>query len=193
MRIYQALSWALRQSAAGGATATATITASVALVFATAGCADRSAVSGDANAALADTLKSVISVAYDFSRPGVVERMKALYDANGSTVSASEGAVVASLDSIRNGLDSFWDRAGKNMIDPVWTWGPVMVRRLGNDAAVLTGKWSIPHIAPNNMPHVLEGAWTAVFVKTENGWKITHEHLSAPPAARATTADTLAS
>jgi ketosteroid isomerase-like protein len=55
------------------------------------------------------------------------------------------------------------------------------VDRLGPDAAVLTATWSIPHIAPTGHPHVIQGAWTAIFRRLEGKWMIVVEHLSAPP------------
>src|ERR1043166_7083402 len=50
---------------------------------------------GRNDAALADTLKARIAEAYDFSRPGVAERMEALYPDTGRVISASGGAIPA--------------------------------------------------------------------------------------------------
>jgi ketosteroid isomerase-like protein len=133
------------------------------------------------DAALADTLKAKIENAYDFSRPGVVERMTALYPDTGQVISASGGQVTASVDSLRAGIADFWRNVGTNMENPKWEWGKVYVERLSPDAAVLTATWSIPHIAPNDNPHVIRGAWTAVFRRIGGDWKIVVEHLSAPP------------
>jgi len=140
--------------------------------------ASRSAAS---DAALADTLKARIEAAYDFSRPGVVERMNALYPDTGRVISASGGQLTVSPDSIRAGIADFWRNVGQNMRDPKWQWGDVYVERLSDDAAVLTGTWSIPHIAPTGRPHVIRGAWTAVFRRIGGKWLITTEHLSVPP------------
>ena len=133
------------------------------------------------DAALADTLKARIEQAYDFSRPGVVERMNALYPDSGRVVSASGGQFTVSGDSLRAGILTFWETAGKNMRDPKWVWGDVDVERLGPDAAVLTATWSIPHIAPTGRPHTIRGAWTAVFRRINAKWMIVAEHLSTPP------------
>jgi ketosteroid isomerase-like protein len=129
--------------------------------------------------ALADTLKQLIEDAYDFSRPGVVERMTSLYVADGPLVSASGGAIITSRDSVTEGIRRFWDNVGRNMQNPVWKWESAFAEPLGDDAATFTGAWSIPHIAPNGQPHVIAGAWTAVFRRTREGWRIVHEHLSA--------------
>lgn len=134
-----------------------------------------------ADSALADTLKARIQEAYDFTRPGAAERMMALYPDTGRVISASGGQVTASGDSLRAGIADFWRDAGQNMRDPRWEWGEVFVDRLGGDAAVLTATWSIPHIAPTGRPHVIRGAWTAVFRRIEEKWMIVAEHLSVPP------------
>lgn len=131
--------------------------------------------------ALADTLARLIAEAYDFSRPDVVERMTALYADTGRVVSASGGQVITSADSLRRGIASFWRNVGQNMRDPRWVWGDIHVDRLGENAASLTATWSIPHIAPNDQPHVIQGAWTAVFTRIDGRWKIVQEHLSVPP------------
>ena len=130
------------------------------------------------DAALADTLKARIEQAYDFSRPGVLQRMNALYPDTGRVISASGGRISASADSIKAGIATFWNNVGQNMRDAKWVWGDVYVDRLGDDAAVLTATWSIPHIAPTGQPHVIQGAWTAVFRRIGGKWMIVVEHLS---------------
>ncbi len=128
--------------------------------------------------ALADTLKQLIQSAYDFSRPGAVERMSALYPDSGRVISASGGQLITSAESVRAGVREFWNDVGRNMRSARWQWDSVFVDRLGPDAAVLSGTWSIPHIAPDNQPHVIRGAWTAVFRRLGGRWKIVQEHLS---------------
>jgi ketosteroid isomerase-like protein len=130
--------------------------------------------------ALADTLKARIADAYDFASPDVVAQMTSLYPDTGRVISASGGQLMTG-QSLREGLAEFWADVGVNMTDPHWEWGEVHVDRLGPDAAVLTGTWSIPHIAPTGNPHTIRGAWTAVFRRTEGEWKIIQEHLSVPP------------
>jgi hypothetical protein len=145
-------------------------------------CGTSSPPIGRDDAALADTLKARIAEAYDFSRPGVLERMNGLYPDTGRVISASGGRVIASVDSLRAGIAAFWKNVGTNMRDPKWVWGDVYVDRLDRDAAVLTATWSIPHIAPDGHPHVIQGAWTAVFRRMTGKWMIVTEHLSVPPS-----------
>ncbi|HEX9892468.1 MAG TPA: nuclear transport factor 2 family protein [Gemmatimonadales bacterium] len=146
-----------------------------------AGCQPPSSRSGQDDAALADTLRARIEDAYDFSRPGVADRMNALYPDTGRVISASGGQITASADSLRAGIAAFWQNVGRHMRDPKWVWGEVYVDRLSRDAAVLTATWSIPHIAPTGRPHVIRGAWTAVFRRVAGKWLIVAEHLSVPP------------
>lgn len=133
------------------------------------------------DAALADTLKARIESAYDFTRPGVADRMAALYADTGRIISASGGQLVIGRDSVRAGIAAFWRNAGQNMQNPKWVWGEVYADRLGPDVGVLTATWSIPHIAPTGRPHTIQGAWTAVFERIGGQWMITVEHLSSPP------------
>lgn len=151
------------------------------LAAATGGCAAPSTRGAAGDAALADTLKARIEDAYDFSRPGVVDRMNALYPDTGRVISASGGQVIASADSLRAGIAAFWQNVGRNMREARWEWGEVHVDRLSADAAVLTATWSIPHIAPTGNPHTIRGAWTAVFRRIGGKWMIVVEHLSVPP------------
>jgi ketosteroid isomerase-like protein len=155
-----------------------------ALIAALAACGssgDRSDRSADmADDALADTLTTLITDAYDFSQPDVVQRMTALYADGPRVVSASQGRLVAGADSIRQGIATFWQVDGRNMRNPKWTWGDIHVDRLGPDAGVLTATWTLPHLTPANQTHVLGGAWTAVFRRINGQWKIVHEHLSEP-------------
>lgn len=146
-----------------------------------AGCSQGSRVVPGPDRALADTLKGLIEQAYDFTKPDVLTRMGRLYPDSGRVISASGGHLLDSADSLRAGLAEFWRTAGQYMRDPKWEWGKVYVDRLGPDAAVLTATWSIPHIAPTNRPHVIRGAWTAVFRRLDGTWKIVQEHLSSAP------------
>ena len=52
---------------------------------------------------------------------------------------------------------------------------------LSPDAAVMTATYHVPHLTPSNKPHILGGAWTAVFQKRGGRWYIIQEHLSDLP------------
>lgn len=131
--------------------------------------------------AIADSLRALIERAYDFSRPGVVERLMSLYPDNGPVVSAAAGRVTSSRDSLRAQIVWFWDYVGQNMQQPRWEWTSSHVRVLGPDAAVLTASYRVPHRTPEGRPHVVGGAWTMVFQRQNGRWVIVQEHLSDVP------------
>ena len=147
---------------------------------------------GDARAAaLADTLGALVSDAYDFSRPDVVARLMALYATEDPVVSAAAGRVTTSRAALQLQIQRFWERVGQNMRDPRFLLGTPHVTVLGPDAAVFTTTYAIPHRTPEDRPHTLSGAWTAVFERRGGRWVIVQEHLSdvAPTPAPATAVD----
>ena len=132
-------------------------------------------------AAVADTLRRLMVAAGDLSKPNVVASLMSLYPDSGRVVSASAGQVVTTRDSLEAGIRAFWENVGHNMRDPRWTWGPMHVDVLGPDAAVLTATYAITHRTPRGDPHVVGGAWTAVFARRGGRWAIVQEHLSDRP------------
>ena len=137
--------------------------------------------------ALGDTLVALVTAAYDFSRPGVPERLVGLYPAVGPVVSAAAGRVTTTRLDLQAQIGGFWQRVGRNMRDPRFVVGARELTVLGPDAAVLTMTYAIPHRTPAGRPHTLAGAWTAVFQRRDGRWVIVQEHLSdrplAPPGA----------
>ena len=101
----------------------------------------------------------------------------------GPVISASGGRVSTSRDSLEAGIRAFWDNVGRNMRDPKWTWGDMHVDVLSTDAAVVTTTYRVPHFTPAGVPHVIAGAWTALFARRDGRWVIVQEHLSDVPAA----------
>jgi ketosteroid isomerase-like protein len=134
--------------------------------------------------AIADTLRGLIVNAYDLTAPGdKVARLMSLYPPAGPVVSASGGQVSTSRDSLQAGIRAFWDNVGRNMREPKWTWGTMHVDVLASDAAVVTATYRVPHLTPIGEPHVIAGAWTAVFQRRGDRWVIVQEHLSDLPSA----------
>jgi ketosteroid isomerase-like protein len=145
---------------------------------------DRPAMTSTQRDAIADTLQRLIANAYDLSKPGdAVARLMSLYPATGPVISASGGQVSTSRDSLQAGIRAFWDNVGKNMRNPKWTWGKMHVDVLAPDAAVVTTTYQVPHLTPRGEPHIIAGAWTAVFQRRAGRWVIVQEHLSDLPAA----------
>jgi ketosteroid isomerase-like protein len=135
--------------------------------------------------AIADTIFATIDRAYDLSRRDgdVVDRLMSLYPDSGRVVSAAGGRVTTSRDSIERQVRRFWDWVGANMQEPRWTWGRRHVDVLSPTAAVMTATYSIEHRTPAGAPHVIGGAWTALFQRQDGRWVIVQEHLSDLPIA----------
>jgi ketosteroid isomerase-like protein len=138
-----------------------------------------SGVGAEARKAIADTLTRLIEEAYDLTAPEPVARLMDLYPDTGAVISATDGRIVASRDSIQGAIESFWESMGRNMQRPKWVWGERRIDVLSPTSAVMTATYTIPHFAPTGEPHTVGGAWTAVFQKRGGRWRIIHEHLSA--------------
>lgn len=131
-----------------------------------------------------DSIKRTIERAYDFSGRGdPVARLMSLYADSGRILSAVNGQVTTSRDTLRADIAGFWTRVGQNMREPRWVWGQTYLDVLSPDAAVFTGTYTIPHRTPAGAAHVVGGAWTALFERRGGRWVIVQEHLSDLPVA----------
>ena len=123
------------------------------------------------------------------ARPGVVDRLLDLYPADGPLASAATGQVTTSRAALRAEIERFWENVGQNMQGPRFVIGERHAVRLGPDAGAITLTYSIPHRTPSGRPHVLGGAWTAVFARSAGRWVIVQEHLSDVPRVPGTGRD----
>jgi len=148
------------------------------------GCNGTSSRMSDAErTAISDTLRTLIVRAYDLKAAGdPVARLMSLYPPSGTVISASGGQLSTSRDTLEAEIRTFWDNVGRNMRDPKWIWGPMHIDVLAPDAAVVTTTYRVPHLTPRGQPHVIAGAWTAVFQRQRGRWVIVQEHLSDLPA-----------
>jgi ketosteroid isomerase-like protein len=129
-------------------------------------------------AAIADTLTAMIASAHEFASPGdQVARLMSLYDGD-RVISTSGGLITTTRDSLDLVIREFWESVGVRMQQPVFRWDEAHVDVLSRDAAVLTGRYSIPHLNPRGEPHVVAGVWTAAFARRNGEWRIIQEHLS---------------
>jgi hypothetical protein len=129
-----------------------------------------------------------VRAAYDLSKPDVAQRMLSLYPPAGPIVSASAGRMITSRDTLALGIKAFWDNVGVNMRQPQWIWDQMVVDVLAPNAAIMTATYHIPHLTPQNQPHVIAGAWTAAFEKRGSRWYVVQEHLSDVPSVPDSTA-----
>ena len=132
--------------------------------------------------AIADSLKRLVASAYDLSKPDPVKNLMSLYPTEGRVISASGGVMTTSRPELEKGIKAFWTYVGQNMRQPRWEWTSMNVDVLAPDAAVMTSTYRVPHVTPMGMPHVIGGAWTAVFQKRGGRWVIIQEHLSDVPS-----------
>jgi ketosteroid isomerase-like protein len=139
-------------------------------------------------AAIATEIERQVKGAYDLKSPDVVKSFQQLYPDSGRVIYASAGQVITSRDTILRGIADFWRYVGSNMKDPVWMWDSFNVDVLSRDAAVMTTTYHVPHTTPSGRPHVIGGAWTAVFRRDGGRWVIVQEHLSDLPPAVADSA-----
>ncbi len=128
-------------------------------------------------------IRSEVESAYDFSRPDVPGDLMALYAPTGPIISASGGRITTSRDSLRAGIQAFWTNVGRNMRNAHVQWTAMAIDVLAPNVAVMTATYRIPHTQPNGLPHVIGGAWTAVFVLRNGHWYVVDEHLSDDPFA----------
>jgi len=133
-------------------------------------------------AAIADSLKHLVTSTYDLSKPNVVARMMSLYPTEGPVISANSGQATTTRAALQSQIETFWKYVGSNMRNPRWVWTSMHIDVLSRDAAVMTATYQIPHLNPRNLPHVVGGAWTAVFANRGGKWVIIQEHLSDAPA-----------
>src|SRR6476620_2851518 len=128
--------------------------------------------------AIADSLKQLVVNTYDLSKPNPVNRLMSLYPDTGRVISASGGVTTTTRTKLEEGIKAFWTYVGQNMRNPHWEWTSMTVDVLAPDAAVMTSTYRVPHVTPMGMPHVIGGAWTAVFQKRGGRWVVIQEHLS---------------
>lgn len=126
-------------------------------------------------------IRSEVVAAYDLNRPHVPDNLMALYAPTGSIISASSGRITTSRDSLRAGIEAFWTNVGSNMRDAHVEWTAMHIDVLAPDVAIMAATYRIPHHTPSGLPHVIGGAWTAVFVQRAGHWYIIEEHLSDDP------------
>lgn len=136
----------------------------------------------DDRRAIATEIEQKVKGAYDLGAEDVLVGLMSLYPDEGPVYSASGGAVTTIRDSLETAVRQFWNYVGRNMRDPKWEWTMMRVDVLSRTAAVMTATYRVPHHTPRGQPHVIGGAWTAVFSRRNGEWVIVQEHLSDSPS-----------
>ncbi|MBL0940431.1 MAG: nuclear transport factor 2 family protein [Gemmatimonadaceae bacterium] len=130
---------------------------------------------------IADSLSHLITAAYDFTRADAPTSLLSLYPDSGRVISAAAGSVITTRDSLDGAIRGFWTRVGQNMRKPQFVLGSTYVDVITRDAAVMTITYSIPHTTPAGNQHIVSGAWTMCWRRTNDRWQIVQEHLSDTP------------
>lgn len=100
---------------------------------------------------------------------GNLDGFMSLYDSS-ATFMFSTGPV--GLDKMRANYERGFFKDGKPLQQ--LRFEDLVVRRLGKDHALLTGKFVL---YGNNLPD-RKGIYTLIFVRRNSGWKILHDHSS---------------
>jgi ketosteroid isomerase-like protein len=153
----------------------------LALVVFASGCDTSEPVSAPERRAIADSLQSLVTRAYDFSQPDAAKRLLSLYPDTGRVISAFSGHVTNTRAALQTEIEGFWQRVGSNMQHPKFILGSVYVDVVTRNAAVMTFTYSIPHTTPSGMAHTVGGAWTTFWRRQGGRWMIVQEHLSDTP------------
>lgn len=155
--------------------------------LALAGCASPSTreLTREERNAIADSIRNLVTSTYDLVQPNAVSRLMSLYPDSGAIYSTSSGHVSSTRPELERQIQGFWQYVGSNMRNPKWEWTSMRIDVLARDAAVMTAAYRVPHLTPQNTPHTIAGAWTAVFVKRGGRWVVIQEHLSDVPARTA--------
>jgi hypothetical protein len=149
----------------------------IALSSALAACTDPLRVSPAHRRAIADTLSTLVTNAYDFAKPEPASRLLSLYPDTGRVISAVAGRVTTTRDTLAREITGFWERVGRNMQNPRFVLGSTYVDVITRD--------SIPHTTPQGTPHTVSGAWTMLWRRENGRWRIVQEHLSDTPESTA--------
>ena len=127
-------------------------------------------------AAIADTIRQLADTYMQDIRAVDFDRVMAAY---GPELVWAENSVLAAN---RDSLVTAW-----RAILATWrevtraAWGGTHVKVLGPDAAVISAAFDWAGVDTVGAAMGTRGAWTAVYVRTDAGWKIAHAHESWVP------------
>jgi len=127
-------------------------------------------------AAIADTVRQQADAFFDAFRVLDSDRAMAPF---GSDLVWAENAV---LGADRDSMVTAWRGIFAAMRQVTsGDWGEVHIKVLGPDAAVFSGTFDWAGVDTTGAPVGAAGVWTTVWVRTAEGWKVTHGHESFAP------------
>ena len=128
-------------------------------------------ISANLLAAPSDEIRAVIQAQQDAWNRGDIDGFMNGYARARSTIFVSEDTVTRGWQTVRNRYKKkYSDRAKMGRL----SFSDLEITPLGNDAAVVLGRWKLERA--KDRPH---GRFTLIFRRTNDGWRIVHDHTSA--------------
>lgn len=154
------------------------------LVLLAAACQPKERPVGPAEqAAIADSVTNLADSLFAALNARSADRMYALYAPGEALVSADNGRLVASRDSMERADRAFWG----SLKAAQFTEDGRKVQVLARSVVVYTDSWHGSMTDSANTVTSMQGAWTGVFQRLPEGWRIVSQHGSMPapmPAAQ---------
>jgi uncharacterized protein (TIGR02246 family) len=122
-------------------------------------------------AAPADEIRAVIQAQEDAWNRGDIDGFMNGYARARSTIFVSEDTVTRGWQTVRDRYKKKYSERAKM---GTLTFSNIEIMPLSPDAAVVLGRWRLKRAA--DQPH---GRFTLIFRKTDDGWRIVHDHTSA--------------
>ncbi len=121
-------------------------------------------------------IRAVIQAQQEAWNRGDIDGFMNGYARSKSTIFVSEDTVTRGWQTVRGRYKKkYSDRAKMGTLK----FSDLEITPLGADSAVALGRWKLKRT--KDQPH---GRFTLIFRKTADGWRIVHDHTSAPPPPR---------
>ncbi len=132
---------------------------------------------GAKQSSVQDALPAVLKQQADFWNKGDLDGFMKSYLNSPKISYTSGGVVVNGYDALKN---RYVDKYGskKDTMGQL-SFSDLKITALGTSDAMCIGNW---HLERAKQP-TLDGVFTLIFSKTNDGWKIIHDHTSAKPGA----------
>ncbi len=119
---------------------------------------------------IAAAVRAVLDAQRDAWNRGDIPGYMDGYDRSSDTVFVSGDSVTRGWQTVLERYQKSYDSREKM---GTLTFSELEITPIGKDAAVVLGKWQLQ--TAKGEPH---GRFTLIFRKTQNGWKIIHDHTS---------------
>lgn len=115
-------------------------------------------------------IKDLMKISQDGWNEGNWDKYMSIYQDSDSTRFVGGGNVTYGFKTIMQRFQkSYSDKSKMGIL----TFDDIKVKALGENAALVLGKWALKREKDNPW-----GRYTLVFIKTDKGWKVIHDHSS---------------